>query len=36
MKLSDGTVVDREVYFFATLSEDGRFRRVDEAAFDLG
>ncbi|MDX3236243.1 nuclear transport factor 2 family protein [Streptomyces sp. ME03-5709C] len=36
MRLTDGTVVDREIYFFATLSEDGRFRRVDETGFDVG
>lgn len=36
MKLIDGTLVDREIYFFATLSEDGRFQRADETGFDVG
>lgn len=35
MKLTDGSVVDREIYFFARLSEDGRFQRVDETGFDV-
>jgi hypothetical protein len=36
MTLIDGTVIDRKIYFFATLSEDGRFQRVYKADFDLG
>jgi hypothetical protein len=35
MTLTDGTVVDREIYFFATLAEDGRFEQVNETGFDI-
>ncbi|MFG1863365.1 hypothetical protein [Microbispora bryophytorum] len=35
MTLTDGTIINREIYFFATLAEDGRFRQVDEAGFDV-
>jgi hypothetical protein len=35
MTLTDGTVVHREIYYFATLAEDGRFQQVYEAAFDV-
>ncbi|MEV4759718.1 nuclear transport factor 2 family protein [Micromonospora sp. NPDC049559] len=35
MTLTDGTVVHREMYYFATLAEDGRFQRVYETGFDV-
>ncbi|MBM0276890.1 nuclear transport factor 2 family protein [Micromonospora tarensis] len=35
MTLTDGTVVHREMYFFATLAEDGRFQQVYETGFDV-
>ncbi|MEU4338624.1 hypothetical protein AB0F59_28865 [Micromonospora lupini] len=35
MTLADGTVVHREIYYFATLAPDGRFQRVHETGFDL-
>jgi hypothetical protein len=33
--MTDGTVVHREVYYFAKLAEDGRFERVHETGFDV-
>ncbi|WP_422735558.1 hypothetical protein ACN263_18155 [Micromonospora sp. WMMD729] len=35
MTMTDGTVVHREVYHFATLAEDGRFQQVHETGFDV-
>ncbi|MGW5556504.1 hypothetical protein ACWER9_04660 [Micromonospora sp. NPDC003944] len=35
MTMTDGTVVNREMYYFATLAEDGRFQRVHESGFDV-
>lgn len=35
MTLIDGTVVHREIYYFATLAEDGRFQHVYETGFDV-
>ncbi|WFE53363.1 hypothetical protein [Micromonospora sp. WMMD1155] len=35
MTMTDGTVVHREMYYFATLAEDGRFQRVHESGFDV-
>lgn len=35
MTLTDGTVVHREVYYFATLADDGRFQQVHETGFDV-
>lgn len=35
MTMTDGTVVHREVYYFATLAEDGRFQQVHETGFDV-
>ncbi|MEV1155829.1 hypothetical protein AB0J27_10530 [Micromonospora chokoriensis] len=35
MTMTDGTVVHREMYYFATLAEDGRFRQVHESGFDV-
>ncbi|SCF06085.1 hypothetical protein [Micromonospora chokoriensis] len=35
MTTADGTVVHREVYYFATLAEDGRFQHVHESGFDV-
>ncbi|MEO3928412.1 hypothetical protein ABGB07_31745 [Micromonosporaceae bacterium B7E4] len=36
MTLTDGTVVHREIYYFAMLAEDGRFQQVHETGFDVG
>ncbi|MFJ2080994.1 hypothetical protein ACI2KV_23955 [Micromonospora chokoriensis] len=35
MTMADGTVVHREMYYFATLAEDGRFQQVHESGFDV-
>ncbi|MDG4809050.1 hypothetical protein O7634_20065 [Micromonospora sp. WMMD1120] len=35
MTLTDGTVVHREIYYFATLAADGRFQHVHETGFDV-
>ncbi|MCZ7373466.1 hypothetical protein [Micromonospora sp. WMMC250] len=35
MTMTDGTVVHREVYYFAALAEDGRFQQVHESGFDV-
>lgn len=35
MTLTDGTVVHRELFYFATFAEDGRFRTVHETGFDV-
>jgi SnoaL-like domain len=33
--LSDGSRINRELYLFGTLAEDGRFRHITETGFDL-
>jgi hypothetical protein len=35
MTLTDGTTVHREMFYFATFAEDGRFRTVHETGFDV-
>jgi len=34
--LHDGGILQREVYVFAELAPDGRFRRIEEVSMDLG
>ena len=33
--LTDGTTINRELYLFGILAEDGRFRHISETGFDL-